>query len=94
MKPELTKALENLPLLIKIAEHGLGEWGPAPEQFQTELETLIRYAATAAFVEEGKTRDLLKGYALILDDKIEDMKALRHNFRRDAGLPEKDDDDG
>ena len=92
---ELRAWLENLPLLARLAETGFAPFGPDAEQVRAELHALIRRAKGSGYDVAEKSRDLLKGYAAILDDKVEDMKALRHNFYRDAGISEEEaqDDD-
>jgi hypothetical protein len=57
-----------------------------------ELEMLWKEANVAAYDVEEKARQILEGYALIFDNEVADITALRDNLRRDAGLPEKTDD--
>ena len=90
---ELRGWLENLPLLARLAETGFAPFGPDAEQVLAELHVLVRRAKGSGYNDAERSRDMLRGYAAILDDKVEDMKALRHNFYRDAGIPEEPQDD-
>jgi hypothetical protein len=68
--------------------------GPHERAAHAETKRLLREVTkdTCWHCVEEKARQILEGYALIFDNKVADITALRDNLRRDAGLPEKTDD--